>query len=244
MAWRYVSEERKIKEGRGKGRFEDYKPWIRFGETGSIGTGCIQPDWKHGRGIQCLSQGELHAYALLRWEDDVEDILEQYPLMNLEATNEIARRLGYLPSDHGMTRMTTDFIVIHSGRRVDAYSIKNSRSAVDSSMADNERSGRKRERTRQLQEIERIYWEAQGIPWHQWFADEMDVVKAKNILDVVSRSRWEPPMDDFAIVRYMLAHKIIEVDMSKKIEYERLISELKGGMNWTALLENSSSFQD
>ncbi len=92
MAWRYVSEERKIKEGRGKGRFADYKPWIRFGETGSIGTGCIQPDWKHGRGIQCLSQGELHAYALLRWEDDVEDILEQYPLMNLEATNE--KRIG------------------------------------------------------------------------------------------------------------------------------------------------------
>lgn len=241
MSWRYVSEERKLSEGRGKGRGVDYKPWIRFGETGSDGTGCIQPDWKHGRGIQCLSQGELLAYALLRWEDDVEDVLEQFPLMNLSATNGIARRLGYAPSDHGRSRMTTDFLVIRSGRRVDAYSIKVSRSAVEVQKGDTKKVREAKQRICELQEIEQVYWEAQGIPWHQWFSDELDTVKARNILDVVSRYRWESPMDDFAVVRYMLAHKIIGVDMSKPIDYERLIAALKGGTQWNALLENSSS---
>lgn len=241
MSWRKVSEERKILEGRGKGRGADYKAWIRFGETGSMGTGCIQPDWKTGRGVQCLSQGELHAFALLRWEDDTEDVLEQFPLMRFDITTEIARRLGYRPSNNGKTRMTTDFIVIRSGKRVDAYSIKNSRSAVEDRPGDSERERKTKQRTRELQEIEEMYWEAQGIPWHQWYADELDIVKAKNILDVISRYRWEPPMDDFAVVRYMLAHKIVEVDMSKRIDYERLIAALKGGAQWKASSENSSS---
>lgn len=197
-----------------------------------MGTGCIQPDWISGRGVQCLSQGELHAFALLRWENDTEDVLEQFPLMNLAATTEIARRLGYRPSNNGRSRMTTDFLVIRSGRRVDAYSIKNSRSAVEDRPGDSERERKTKQRTRELQEIERAYWEAQGIPWHQWFADELDVRKAKNILDVTSRYHWEPPMDDFAIVRYMLAHRIIEVDMSKPIEYRRLIETLKGEEIW------------
>lgn len=241
MGWRYVSEERKLREGRGKGRGADYKPWIRFGETGSTGTGCIQPDWITGRGVQCLSQGELHAFALLRWEDNTEDVLEQYPLIDLAATTEIARRLGYRPSNNGRSRMTTDFIVIRSGLRVDAYSIKNSRSAVEDRPGDSEQERKTKERTRELQEIERVYWEAQGIPWHQWFADELDIVKARNILDVVSRYRGESQMDDFAVVRYMLAHKIVEVDMSKRIDYERLIAALKGGAQWKASSENSSS---
>lgn len=232
MSWRHVSEERKLREGRGRGRGADYKAWIRFGETGSTGTGCIQPDWITGRGVQCLSQGELHAYALLRWEDDTEDVLEQFPLMRLDITTEIARRLGYEPSNKGRSRMTTDFVAIRSGRRVDAYSIKVSRSAVEDRPGDSERERKTKQRTRELQEIEEMYWEAQGIPWHQWYADELDIVKAKNILDVISRYRWEPPMDDFAIVRYMLAHKIIEVDMSKPIEYRRLIETLKGKEIW------------
>ena len=238
MSWRHVSEERKIREGRGKGRGADYKAWIRFGETGSMGTGCIQPDWITGRGVQCLSQGELHAFALLNWEDDTEDVLEQFPLMNLTATTEIAKRLAYRPSNNGQSRMTTDFLVIRSGRRVDAYSIKNSRSAVEDRPGDSERERKTKKRTRELQEIERVYWEAQGIPWHQWFADELDIVKAKNILDVTSRYRREPRMDDFAIVRYMLAHKIVEVDMSEPIDYRRLIAALKGGEEWKALSES------
>lgn len=220
MPKRYISEERKIAEGRGTGRGADYKPWIKACEIGGNGTVSIMPDWKHGRGIQCLSRGELLAYALLRWQDDVDDILEQYPL-NLNITNEIARRLGYKASDNGRTHMTTDFVVVR-GKTVEAYSIKASRAALD-------------ERDFELQRIEKIYWEAQGVPWFQWFSDELDRTKALNVLDVVSTYKKWPIMDDFAVVRYMLAHKIIEVDMSQEIEYRRLIDALKETEIWAKI---------
>lgn len=239
MSWRHVSEERKIREGRGKGRGADYKAWIRFGETGSMGTGCIQPDWITGRGVQCLSRGELFAWALLRWQDDVEDILEQYPLINLNATTEIARRLGFRPSNNGLSRMTTDFIAVRSGQRVEAYSIKASRDVVEDRKGDDPKALRVKQRTRELQEIERIYWESQGVTWKQWFTDEMDRQKALNILDVTTRYKWELPMDDFAVIRYMLAHKIIEVDMSKTIEYRRLIDDLKGKEIWERIIREN-----
>lgn len=222
MATRYVSEEKKIKEGRGTGRWEDYKPWINACEIGGTGTVSTMPDWKHGRAIQCLSQGELFAYALLRWQDDVDDILEQYPL-HLDKTTEIARRLGYRVSNNGRTHMTTDFVVV-KGRDVEAYSIKPSRNALT-------------ERDKELQKIEEIYWKAQEVPWHQWFSDEMDKTKAQNILDVVSVYNKWPNMDDFAVIRHLLAHKIIEVDMSQKIEYKRLIEALKENGTWTEVIK-------
>lgn len=227
MPWRYVKDETKIKEGRGLGRGKDYKPWIRFGETGSEGTGCIQPDWKHGRGIQCLSRGELFAYALLRWEDDVEDILEQYPLNPL-VIEKIAFRLGIKPGGGNIGRMTTDFVVIRYGGSVEAYSIKASRKVFEDNENDSSEQRRKKKRIRELQMMERIYWEAQQVEFRQLFTDEMDKVKALNILDVVSRYNLESDMDDFAKVRYLIAHKIIEVDMSAKIDYRNLIKELRG----------------
>ncbi len=235
MPWRRISDETKLSQGRGTGRYENYKPWIRFAETGSDGTGGIQPDWKTGRGVQCLSRGELLAWALLRWEKDVDDIMEQYPLMRLDITNEIARRLKCRPSNNGLTRMTTDFIVVRSGQRVEAYSIKASRDVVEDREGDDQKVLKVKKRIRQLQMIEQIYWESQGVTWKQWFTDEMDRQKALNILDVITRYKWEPPMDDFAIIRYLIAHRIIEVNMSEKIEYRRLIDSLKGSEIWKTL---------
>lgn len=220
MATRHISEERKIAEGRGKGRGAEYKPWINACEIGGNGTACSMPDWKHGRGIQCLSQGELYAYALLRWQDNVDDILEQYPL-HLDITTEIAKRLGYRASNNGRTHMTTDFVVVR-GQSVEAYSIKASRGTLS-------------ERDKELQKIEEIFWTGWEVPWHQWFTDEMDKTKALNILDVVTVYNKWPNMDDFAVVRHLLAHKIIEVDMSQKIEYKRIIEALKENEIWAEI---------
>jgi len=237
MPTRRISEKRKIEEGRGKGLGKDYKPWIRFAETSSLGTGAVIPDWKHGRGIQCLSQGEIYAYALLRWDDNVEDILEQYPL-KLDLTNEIAFRLGYSPSDNGRSHMTTDFVVIYKDKSIIAYSIKAAKNALKELPTDSSQEKADKQRKRELQEIEEVYWECQSVPRIQWFTDEMDRIKAQNILDVTAFICRRTKMDDIAIAKYLIANKVIEVDMSKKIDYQALVKDLKEKGLWKALKAN------
>ena len=82
------SNASKIEEGRGKGSGASYKPWIQTREISSCGT-CSNPkDWKTGRTVELLSQGEAYFWHMLRWDDNILDIREQYPL-DLELTNEI-----------------------------------------------------------------------------------------------------------------------------------------------------------
>ena len=75
-----ITEKGKLRQNRGTGHHETYKPWIMAAEFNSQGTCSEIVDWKHGRSIQLLSQGEAAAYYLLRWNDDIDDIREQYPL--------------------------------------------------------------------------------------------------------------------------------------------------------------------
>ena len=66
---RRKSQKGKFKEHRGTGTGADYKPWIQTGEFGSRGTAANPIDWKTGRQIHLLSQGEVIAWYLLRWDD-------------------------------------------------------------------------------------------------------------------------------------------------------------------------------
>ena len=105
-----ISKESKEKLGYGTGSGKNYKPYITTSELNSKGTTVVIKDWKSGRGVHCLSQGEALWYYVLRWNDDVIDIREQFPL-EMQAFNEIA-------DDFGVSRVkipdfiaTTDFLV-------------------------------------------------------------------------------------------------------------------------------------
>ena len=91
---RAISEEGRRLEGRGTGTGALYKPWIKCRELNSTGVATSFPDWKHGRMVELLSQAELWWYVVLRWDDDVIDIREQFPL-DKERTDGIARRYGF-----------------------------------------------------------------------------------------------------------------------------------------------------
>ena len=47
------------------------------------GTTSIITDWKTGRNIHCMSQGEAMWYFLLRWDDSNIDIREQLSLIHI-----------------------------------------------------------------------------------------------------------------------------------------------------------------
>lgn len=74
---RRLSDETKKKRKMGTGEGKDYIPYITTSEINSLGTTSVIRDWKTGRGVHCLSQGEALWYYILRWDDNNVDIREQ-----------------------------------------------------------------------------------------------------------------------------------------------------------------------
>lgn len=90
---RRISDKSKQILHMGEGKGKDYVPYILTSEFNSLGTTSIITDWKTGRNIHCMSQGEAMWYYLLRWNDSNIDIREQFPLDN-KITVKIADKLG------------------------------------------------------------------------------------------------------------------------------------------------------
>ena len=189
-----ISEEGKLRQNRGTGTGADYLPWIKAREFNSKGTASTFADYKHGREIQVLSQGELYYYYLLRWQDDVVDIREQYPLV-LELTTAICKREGIRHPNNGKTRMTTDFLVTKSDNTLEAYSIKNSKKDL--------------ENTRTLEKIyiEKLYWESFNVKFFIKYKEDVNFTLFQNIRDIVSCYDIKNVHNDFDVIRYKLAHK-------------------------------------
>lgn len=203
------SEETKIKQKRGI-IGEDYKAWIQSQEfSRDWGTATTFTDWKTGREMHFLSIGEFNAYLILRFNDEVSNIYEQFPL-DKDKTTEIARRLGYRIFANGEKAMTTDLLVELANGNFIAFSIKASKDAVDPE---------KHRRTTEKQYIEMLYWKTKDIPWSLVFSQDLDRRKAINIKncarfwDVNSVSTKEE------LFRYLIIHKKLSIDLSRKIAF-------------------------
>lgn len=206
-----ITEAGKIRQKRGTGTGADYTSWIKIREVNSIGTASVIVDYKTGRKVQLLSQGEVYYYYLLRWDDTVKDIREQFPL-ELAQTLKLADRLGFRHPKDRSTRMTTDLLVTRTKGRLEAYSIKADRSIL------NDR------RTLEKLHIEQLYWELQGIPYYLCFKSDVNKILVQNIMDVVSCYEWKYVQDKESLLRYKIAHKEIVTDMcTARLNYPKLI---------------------
>jgi RNAse (barnase) inhibitor barstar len=124
--------ERWIKEGRGKGDFAEYKPWLTIHDVPSHGVVTRIRGWKSGRLHHYLSEHyELAHHYQMDWAMEVVDIREQYPLLPLDKTIFIAQKLGIRHPIDPKTKhpivMTTDMLLtVRSGGefRYIAHSIK------------------------------------------------------------------------------------------------------------------------
>lgn len=117
---RKVTEETKTRQKRGQGTGKDYNPWIHIQEMSSKGTKEILNDWKTGRQVHLLSQNEVRWYYILRWNDDVLDIREQFPL-ELEKTLDIAEAMGVKHPKDRHTHMTTDMLVTYRNEKNERF---------------------------------------------------------------------------------------------------------------------------
>lgn len=109
--------ERWLKEGRGQGEGKNYKPWLNIQDVASIGYSTRDLGWKTGRIHHFLSDLELNYMYTLDWSPYVVDIREQFPLLPLERTIEIADELGIEhPREDGKKGpykvITTDFLIV------------------------------------------------------------------------------------------------------------------------------------
>ncbi len=208
---RSKSQHTKYKLKMGTGDNAKYKPYIQVGEFGSLGTAACVIDYKTGRTVHLLSQAEVIAWHLLRWKDNVIDIKEQYPLP-IKDTLKIAKDYGIShPFKNGEpTVLTTDLYVIRDTGNF-AISIKTSMNNLKYNNLF----------------IEKKYWKEHNIPWRLISKDELNIARYKNIRNVTHYYDLDYFPDEISFLKFLIARKLLIVDMDKPLDYEQIITERK-----------------
>ena len=172
---RKLDIDKMIKEGRGTGRSDKYKPWIKIQDVPSLGRVSRIKGIKTGRQHEFLSDMERNYFYFLEYSDVVQDVREQFPLLPIEETILIANELGIEhpknPETGELIVMTTDFLV-NIDYNNEQYEIARTIKSKDDLM---------NKRVSEKFEIERVYWDKKGIDWGIVTDDEIDKVIANNI---------------------------------------------------------------
>lgn len=168
---------RLLKEKRGQGYGKDYKPFLTVRDVPSKGRVHRRPSLTNNRIVHLLSDLELAAFLLFDWQPSVTEIREQFPL-NPEATSDIATRLGIKhPAYKGVFQvMTTDLLV---DLQVNGKSVLHAISVKYADELDNKR-------TIEKQEMERRFWENEGVDFYLFTERDVPKTTIKNI-------RWLAP---------------------------------------------------
>lgn len=146
-----------IKAGRGAGEGASYRPWLETRNVRSRGRKSRLPGILHDRVMHLMSDLERNAVLFYERVPSVLDIREQFP-MDREVTRSIARAMGVLHPRDPATKtdivMTTDLLVTFRASNglvmSRPLSVKPEAEMLD-------------HRTVVKQEIERRYWERQGL---------------------------------------------------------------------------------
>lgn len=211
---RKISRKTKILRHMGEGTGKDYLPYITTSEFNSLGTTSVIKDWKTGRGVHCLSQGEALWYYILRWDDNNVDIREQYPL-DRDTAIKIAEENGFQYPKQKNHIMTTDFLTTEKSGKLHAYSIK-----TDTNL---------NERTLQLLCIEKLYWNKQGVPYTLLYKVDVNKILVSNIRIVTEFYDSDRVFDGISAIKHKIATKEIKTDLETKIltsdDYMRLMKE-------------------
>lgn len=222
---RQKTNAKKIAEGRCTGIGASYVPFYLASEAKSMGTASMIPDAFEGRMIHTLSTVETDFYWLLRWSDDTLHIREQY-LLNRAYVNDVRISLG-LKQVPANCCYTTDFLVdlIDGSQR--AYSVKFKADDFDPNNIKYAGSKKKYANLIERQNIERLYWESQGIPFAIITSESISRTYSKNIAYAMG---FYNPLFICNLeqkLMYLIAHKIVRVDMEhEKLNPKRLLEQL------------------
>jgi hypothetical protein len=120
-----VSDEQRFRENRGVGIGEEYVPWILTTDFSPTSTKFRIPGIKTNRLHHALSLLEARIFYCVELKPEVIEIREQFPLLPLSETVEIAEFLGiHHPKNNGNYSVrTVDLFVLRKDCPI-AYSIK------------------------------------------------------------------------------------------------------------------------
>lgn len=173
--WNEDKLNRYLKEGRGQSEGKEYKPWLTIQDFPSMGRCSRLLGWKSSRVHHLFSDIETRFFYLMEWEEQVVDIRESFPMMDLEEVigDKDDLRLDLFKDKESGTPyvLTTSFLITlkENGKyRYVARSIK-AASELDKKISI------------EKYEIEKRYWKSKKIDWAIVTQKEIPVVKAKNI---------------------------------------------------------------
>lgn len=169
--WNETTYRKYIREGRGQGSLQSYRPWITIQDFPSRGMVSRVKGATTGRIHHFVSNNELNLFYLLDWSDEILDIREQFPLLDLQHVIEIADKAQIrYPYDtrSGFPYVLTSDFFLETVRGFEVITVK-------------ETPDLKRPRVREKLEIERRYWQEKSIKWRIVTEKEINVIKAKNI---------------------------------------------------------------
>jgi hypothetical protein len=163
------------KEGRGLGTGSDYSPALHIQDVNSRGRSTRIHSNKTGRTHHFLSNLELNYFLITEWDQSVVDLREQYPLLPLEETVDIANVINIKhptnPKTQRLNIMTTDFLItVQRGLRTEEVA----RSVKYANDLENPRVVEKLE-------IERQYWMRRNINWVIVTEKDIDNTLLENI---------------------------------------------------------------
>ncbi|AUT65074.1 heteromeric transposase endonuclease subunit TnsA [Paraburkholderia terrae] len=103
-----------VREGRGTGHGQTYKPWLEVFDFSSLGRVQRIYSAKYGRTLHLMSDVESHTFFALEWSRRVTDVREQFPLdrdSTLETADKLRIRHPHYPGTNVATVITVDFVV-------------------------------------------------------------------------------------------------------------------------------------
>lgn len=147
-----------LAEGRGQGFGLGYRPWLTVGDVPSTGLsyriqGLIIP-----RPYHLLSRSEERYFQYLESRRDVIDIREQYPLLPIEETIDLAQSLGikHIRDRAGnLVPFTDDFVITFSTPTGPVDKVRAIKQAAE--LNDDRVWGKFA--------VHQAYWERRGIDW-------------------------------------------------------------------------------
>lgn len=156
--------ERHIANGFGGGAGASYVPWLRVQDVPSIGRSHKIQGVKVERIHHLLSDLERSYFLVCEFSEDVVDIREQYPLLPTERAQAIATSIGVRYPRYPKTTlpyvMTTDFLL--TVRELNG----NFKSVARTVKYRSDLAGRGSKRTLEKLEVERRFWQSQGVDWN------------------------------------------------------------------------------
>lgn len=165
----------RISEGRGSGIGKDYIPWIKIQDVASNGRATRIKGIKTDRQHELLSDLERDYFYILDFSDDVVGIREQYPLLPIEETMDIAMELGIKhptdPKSGEPIVMTSDFLI----------TLKDKDEYIEVVRTIKQKDDLLKRRINEKFEIERVYWQRKELDWGIVTEQEIDKITAHNI---------------------------------------------------------------